>query len=77
RDRIRLLPALPKAWKSGKVFSFHARGNIVLDLEWKDGAFRRAVLRSEKLKYVQVWLGEKCCNLKVGKETEITSNDFS
>lgn len=77
RDRIRLLPALPKAWKSGKVFSFHARGNIVLDLEWKDGALRRAVLRSEKPKYVQVWLGEKCCNLKVGKETEITSNDFS
>jgi alpha-L-fucosidase 2 len=34
---IELLPALPKAWKTGKATGLCARGGFVVDIQWKDG----------------------------------------
>jgi len=34
---VRLLPALPKAWKDGSARGLHARGGVVLDMAWQDG----------------------------------------
>ena len=44
--RVHLLPALPAAWPEGRVDGLHARGGIVVDLAWSDGALREAVLHN-------------------------------
>jgi alpha-L-fucosidase 2 len=43
---IRLLPALPKAWPTGRITGIRTRGGFELDLSWKDGAVDRVVVRS-------------------------------
>ena len=39
---VSLLPALPKAWPSGRVTGLRARGGYGVDLTWSDGRLREA-----------------------------------
>lgn len=51
---VKLLPALPSAWKTGRVTGLRARGGIeISELEWKDGT-ARATLVSQKDQSVRV-----------------------
>jgi len=43
---IQLLPALPQAWAEGAVTGLKARGNVTVDMAWKDGKLTSATLRS-------------------------------
>jgi len=43
--RIYLLPALPPAWPTGRVEGLRARGGFALNIEWRDGELREAVVR--------------------------------
>ncbi len=45
---IELLPALPSAWKSGQVTGLKARGNIEVDLFWKNNVLTKVVVRSQE-----------------------------
>lgn len=44
---IHLLPALPDAWKTGDVKGLVARGNFVVDMNWKDQQLAKATIHSK------------------------------
>jgi alpha-L-fucosidase 2 len=55
---IRLLPALPAAWPSGRITGVRARGGFELDLSWKDGALERVSVRSRLGRPLNLRLGD-------------------
>lgn len=43
---LQLLPALPDAWGSGSITGIRARGNFIVDMEWKGGRLTKSHIQS-------------------------------
>lgn len=62
---IHLLPALPKAWKTGSVKGLKARGNYTVDITWKDGKVTDYKINGKKGNQVDVLVNQKKVSVKV------------
>ena len=51
---IELLPALPKAWPTGKVTGLRARGGFIVDIGWKEGKVTHYRVASSRPREVKV-----------------------
>ena len=69
---IRLLPALPDAWKNGSITGLCARGDFEVNMIWQDGKLTSATIRSQKGEPASVSYGGKTIKLKIKKCESVT-----
>jgi hypothetical protein len=74
-DEERIVPALPDAWKNGKVSGLRARGGFEVDITWQDGKLISATIRSDTGEPCAVSYGSKTVDLKIKKGKFITLNE--
>ncbi|HTR43564.1 MAG TPA: glycoside hydrolase family 95 protein [Pseudomonadales bacterium] len=74
---IQLLPALPEAWKAGKVTGLCARGDFEVGLIWKDGRLVSASIRSNAGNPCRVSCQGKTVVLKIKKGDTTTLDGHS
>jgi alpha-L-fucosidase 2 len=71
---IRLLPALPPNWKDGKIAGLKARGNIEVDMNWKNGILEEVALRSPSDTNITIKYGSSMIDLPMKANEEIKLN---
>ena len=72
---ITLLPALPSTWTTGSIKGLRARNNISVNITWKDGKLKSAVLHAGLNENTIVKYGDdtKTLKLKAGKTYKLNS----
>ena len=68
---IEFLPALPKAWSTGKVSGLRARGGIEVDLAWSGGLLTNATLKPtvDSAQNLRVAPGVRIKAIRDGRQT--------
>ncbi len=69
---IRLLPALPDAWKEGSVSGLRARGGFTVDLVWKEGKLASTTIRSDTGEPGSISYGGRKTGLEIKKGESIS-----
>ena len=71
--KIELLPALPEAWKEGKVSGLCARGGYEVSFEWKGGYVRNCSIKSKTNSTVILLYNgqQKTVKLKAGQTQNV------
>ncbi|GAA4801933.1 glycoside hydrolase family 95 protein [Olivibacter ginsenosidimutans] len=75
---IELLPALPKAWRSGTIKGLRARGGFTIALDWENGVLKRVDITADQAgKKTLVYRGKsKTITCKAGETYRLTGKDF-
>ncbi len=70
---IEFLPALPAAWKRGRLTGIRLRGAIMADIFWEEGVLKEVYLTADKEKTVVCRYKESYCevSLKAGVRTKV------
>lgn len=63
-DTIHLLPALPGVWADGHVKGLKARGNVTVDMYWKEGRLQKAILQPTFSGYYQIRYGSRVARFR-------------
>jgi alpha-L-fucosidase 2 len=71
---VHLLPALPDAWKNGKVSGLRARAGFQVDITWQDGKLTSATIHSDLGEPCSVNYDGKTVAFKIKKGRSITLN---
>jgi alpha-L-fucosidase 2 len=71
---IKLLPALPGAWKQGAVSGLRARGAFTVDIAWKDGRLETATIHADKAGPCRVSYGGKTADFRIAPGGRVTLN---
>jgi alpha-L-fucosidase 2 len=72
---IQLLPALPDAWKQGKVSGLRARGGFTVNMTWNAGKLTSASIYSAMGEPCVVTYGDKTARFKIDKSRSIVVNE--
>jgi alpha-L-fucosidase 2 len=64
---LELLPALPASWHTGKASGLRARGNLQVDIEWKEGKVTSFRVASPEKRRVKVRIGGETRVVKAEK----------
>lgn len=77
-DELLLLPALPRAWRTGSVSGLRARGRCRVDLRWREGRLVSAVLAGDLAGERIVRLGARQTRITLtpGKPVRLHEADF-
>ena len=76
RGEIQLLPALPKAWPSGRVTGLVARDGFEIDIEWENGGLKQVRIKSRLGNTCIVRYGDKktAIKTKAGRTYKLDGN---
>ncbi len=72
---LRILPALPEAWKEGSISGLKARGNIEVDIIWENGKLKELILKPNKNRLQKIVYAEREVevDLPAGKKVRLNA----
>ena len=71
---LRILPALPSEWNEGSIKGLKARGDITVDITWKNGRLQELILESPEEQVISVKYGKNEVKIELQKNFSVILN---